>query len=107
MKNSTAYYKYEISRNGGSTYPTAFEGGAQADYIFDRDIDGYPDVMTLYRIRAKAVSIAGVESVAYVTGTIDASGYLGWAPASQLSVKLRTAPRCLRGNAGDLLRELL
>lgn len=82
LDNSAAYYRYQVSRDGGLTWPRDWTAAAQAEYRFDRDVDGYPDSVSLYRARVKAVSAAGVESVSWLTVSVDGTGYLGWTPGT-------------------------
>lgn len=82
LDNSAAYYHYQVSRDGGLTWPGDWTAAAQAEFRFDRDSDGYPDSMSLYQARVKAVSAAGVESVAWLTVAVDGTGYAGWTPGT-------------------------
>lgn len=82
LDNSAAYYRYQVSRDGGLTWPGDWAAAAQTEYRFNRDTDGYPDSVSLYRARVKAVSSAGVESVNWLSVTVDGTGYLGWTPGT-------------------------
>lgn len=82
LDNSAAYYRYQVSRDGGLTWPGDWTAAAQAEYRFDRDVDGYPDSVSLYQARVKAVSAAGVESVSWLTVAVDGTGYVGWTPGT-------------------------
>jgi hypothetical protein len=87
LANAVKHIRIEIKKTANGAWQTFEVRGGDFVYDFNRAADGYPEKSDLaaWRIRAKAVSIYGQESVEYAPDAgglaIDTSGYGTWLPA--------------------------
>lgn len=83
LNNNIANYVVEISKNNGVAWTTiGLTLQTSYEYVFNRDIDGYPetDILADWKIRVKAVNIYGKESANYKTVDVDLTHYKTWIP---------------------------
>ncbi|MDR1278650.1 MAG: hypothetical protein LBK02_07855 [Treponema sp.] len=114
LANAVKHIRIEIKKTAGGDWQTFEVRGGDFVYNFNRATDGYPEKSDLaaWRIRAKAVSIYGRESVEYAPDAgglaIDTSGYGTWLPVppalviatSGRTINVAAPPQTWYGAAG-------
>ena len=79
------YYEFQITK--GSAEPFVIQSGSpNFDYVFKRDVDGYPEASNLsnWTFKCRVVNVYDIPSSTWanaVTDTIDVSHYGTWQPA--------------------------
>lgn len=79
------YYEFQIQK--GSSDPIVIQSGSpNFDYVFKRDVDGYPEASDLsnWTFKCRVVNVYDIPSSTWanaVTDTIDLSHYGTWQPA--------------------------
>lgn len=93
LRNDIREIVFYVTKTGGTT-STVTASGTTAEYVFDRDADGYPeaDALGQWVVKARAVNIYGKESAYSEPVNITVSSYGTW-EAVQPNITVRESSR--------------
>ena len=79
LSDAVKYFEWEITKGSGAEPITVTSSSKNFNYMFDRSVDGYPELSTLntWSFRVRVVNIYGIEST-WTTGTKITTAYGTW-----------------------------